>query len=109
MPISISSKKEACCSSSSFVEPSFSDRRPNRARSKAFRDLRQPLDARSGIGANRLPGHGKRHGFQHLYSFGRLRTGGVIGRTRAHFASNLLLFSSPIPFAAVLLPNTPAA
>lgn len=37
MPVSISSKTKACCSSSPFAEPSFSDRRPNRARSKAFR------------------------------------------------------------------------
>lgn len=37
MPVSISSKTKACRSSSTAAAPSFSERRPKRARSEAFR------------------------------------------------------------------------
>ncbi|MGY4157937.1 hypothetical protein ACVINW_003779 [Bradyrhizobium sp. USDA 4461] len=80
-PVSISLTTKVCCSSPPFAEPSFSDRRPNRARSKAFRICAQPLDARIGIGiagleigdfvlqssgVGRSLGHGKYHGLQRL-------------------------------------------
>jgi len=96
MPVSISSKTKACCSSSMPAEPSFSDRRPKRARSKAFR-IWVSRSMRSSASAFLA--------FRVSISSGSCRSGGVMTSTRAYFAPVFLPFQAVDSLCRRHLPN----